>query len=324
MGAESGTAAGRPEGRPRVAVVIPTWNDSKMTLACVRTVQDSAYPVAKIIVVDDGSTPPVAPGIEAAAPEVDAVSLPRNSGFTGACNRGLEHALGTGAEYILLLNNDTLVDREAVGLLVDAMEEDPKAGLASALLLYPGEEKRVQFYRATLDRATARHRCADDGQPWAPAYDATTDTEFAPGCAVLLRTETLRDVGLFDESLHTNWEDYDLCVRLADAGWAMLTVGRAHVVHAHGKTQGRTSPFTTYFFTRNRLICLFRHAPVGVILKRSLFILRTFYWQMRNFGFTNAPAQAAFFKGFLFFLLGARGKQGAPRNRRDRPAAKPS
>ena len=295
-----------------------------MTLACIRTVRENTYPVTAVIVVDDGSDPPVAPVIESEASGVAALRLPENSGFAGACNRGLEHALDTGAEYILLLNNDTLVDSRAIDLLVEAMEERPEAALASALLLYPGEERRVQFYRATLDRPTARHRCADDGQPWTPAYDATTDTEFAPACAVLLRAEALRRVGLFDESLHTNWEDYDLCVRLADAGLTMVTVGRAHVVHAHGKTQGRTSPFTTYFFTRNRLICLFRYASLGGILKRSLFILRTFYWQMHNYGFTNGPAHAAFLKGVLFFVLGARGKRGAPQSRSDRRAAKSS
>ncbi|MBN2311134.1 MAG: glycosyltransferase family 2 protein [Candidatus Hydrogenedentes bacterium] len=301
--------------------VVLTWNDTEMTAACVRSLLASHYPLRAVVVVDNGSEPPCAPVLEEQFPGLETVQLSDNTGFTGGANRGIERALQLGADYAFFLNNDTIVHADAIPHLVEAMEQHPDAGFATALLLYPGPERRVQFYTGTIDRHTAQHRHPDDGQPAGSQHCDTVETAFAPACAILLRAETVRQAGLFDESLFTNWEDYDLCLRYADAGWNLLTVGAAEVIHAHGQTTGRISPFITYFFTRNRLICLFRYGRLPRILLKAPTILRTFYWQVRHHGFSNWPAHRAMFKGLFHFLLGIRGKGGAPRDRRDAPRA---
>jgi GT2 family glycosyltransferase len=172
-----------------------------------------------------------------------------------------------------------------------------------------------------MQRNVARHVHPGEGQPLSEAHTATVETDFAPACAVMFRRKALEQVGLFDEALFTNWEDYDLCCRFQDAGWKLLTVGSAEVIHAHGQTTGRISPFITYFFTRNRLICLFRHGkPLG-ILRQSPLLARSVYWQMRAYGFDNWPAHKALLKGLTSFVLGVRGEGGAPTDRRDRRKA---
>src|SRR5690606_24999062 len=135
------------------------------------------------------------------------------------------------------------------------------------VLLYPGEEKQIQFFRGELQRNVARHIHPGEGEILSEKHRVVVDTEFMPDCAVLFRSKALQEVGLFDERLFTNWEDYDLVCRMQNKGWKMLTVGHAEVIHAHGQTTGRISPFITYFFTRNRLICLFRYgSPLGIVM----------------------------------------------------------
>jgi GT2 family glycosyltransferase len=302
---------------PMAVAVVLTWNDTEMAARCIRSVQTNTYPHKAVVLVDNGTDPPGCPILKDQFPTIETVQLSENTGFTGGCNRGMERALDMGANYVFLLNNDTIVHEDAMAHLVDAMEAEPKAAMATAVLLFPGDEKRIQFYRGELQRNCARHVHPGEGDLYSEAHQKTVETDFAPACAVLFRAAALRDVGLFDEGLFTNWEDYDLVCRFQDAGWKMLSVGHAEVIHAHGQTTGRISPFITYFFTRNRLICLFRHGRLLAIAGSFPFFMRTTYWQIRNYGFTNWPAHWAFAKGLLHFFLGIRGKGSAPAKRSD-------
>ena len=303
---------------PYVVAVVLTWKETEMAARCIRSVLASTYPRKDVVLVDNGSDPPGCPILKAEFPSIETLQLDRNQGFTGGCNRGLERALELGADFVFLLNNDTIVHEEAVGHLVEAMDARPEAALASALILYPGEEKRIQFHRSELYRDVGRHIHPAMDETLSEKHRAIIETEFAPACAVMFRPAALRQVGLFDERLFTNWEDYDLCCRFHDAGWKFLTVGTAEVIHAECQTTGRISPFIVYYSTRNRLICLFRHGrPLG-ILRHTPLILRSFYWRIRGYGFTNWPAHRAFIKGVLHFVLGIRGEGGAPSDTRDR------
>jgi GT2 family glycosyltransferase len=313
MGEQTGKADG-----PYVVAVVLTWKDTEMTTRCVRSLLDATHPNTGIVVVDNGSDPPGCPIVAEQFPMIEPVQLDRNQGFTGGCNRGIERALELDADYVFLLNNDTIVHKDAIAHLVAAMETRPDAAMASAVLLLPGDEQKIQFYRGDMRRDCALHFHPGEGEQLSDKHRATIETEFAPACAVLFRPEALRQVGLFDESLFTNWEDYDLCCRFHDAGWKLITVGDAEVIHAHGQTTGRISPFITYFFTRNRLICLFRHARMGAILRNALTIVRSFKWQIQEYGYTNWPAHRALLKGLLHFLLGRRGEGDAPSDRQDR------
>ncbi len=306
------------EHAAKVIAVILTWNDVDMTARCVESLLKATYPSVGIVVVDNGSKPPGCPILKERFPALETVQLGENTGFTGGCNRGLERAMELGADYIFLLNNDTIVDEKAIEQLVKAMEARPDVGQASAVLLHPGSEKRMQFLSSSLIRDQAWQVRPGEHELISDVHRKIHDVDFVPACAVMFRPQVLKEVGLFDEELFTNWEDYDLCCRMGDHGWKIITVGTAEVVHAHGQTTGRTSPFITYLFTRNRLICLFRHGQSWAILKNSPQILRQFLWQVRDYGLSNWPAHRAFLLGVADFALGVRGKGHVPSNRRDR------
>jgi GT2 family glycosyltransferase len=306
------------ECHPKVVAVVLTWKDIDMTATCVDSLLATGYPGLGIVVVDNGSNPPGCPILKQRFPCIDPVQLPENLGFTGGCNRGLTRAMELGADYIFLLNNDTIVGQKAIEQLVQAMERMPDVGQASALLLHPGAEKRVGFTQCKISRASTGQKRIHENELLSDVHRKVFEGDFVPACAVMFRPQALNRVGLFDETLFTNWEDYDLCCRLVDGGWRIITVGTAEVVHAHGQTTGRISPFITYLFTRNRLICLFRYGKPGAILRQSPRILRQFSWQIRGYGLTNWPAHRAFVRGVTDFLLGVRGKGHLPTDRRDR------
>ena len=295
-----------------------------MARGCIRSLVGNDYSSLQIVLVDNGSDFPTIGPLEREFPRLTTVQLSENTGFCGGCNAGMKKALEMGADYVFLLNNDTIVDSIAVSELVKAMEKRPEAAMASALMLYPGGERLVQDYRAVIHRDRAFITRFGAGEPASDTHRHTVETEFAPACAVMFRARALSEIGLFDEAFFTNWEDYDLCLRFIDAGWKMLMVGTAEVVHMEGQTTGLDSPFITYFSVRNRLICLFRYASPSGILVNTPYILRTFFWQVRSYGFKNMACHRAFAKGVLHFLLGIRGKASAPMNRDDRKTGKKS
>ena len=287
-----------------------------MTTRCIRSVLDNQYGNKSVLVVDNGSREPCGELIQQQHPEIEVLALSSNRGFTGGANAGLQAAMDRGADYIFFLNNDTVVDSTAIGHLVDGMEENPRCAIASALLVNPAPneaDRTVQAYSAEVDRDLAiiyRDREFEnlEGEEW-----PNRESDYVPACAILLRPLALHQFGLFDEKLGTNWEDYDLCLRAQDAGWAVMTIGDARVVHFRGQTTGRDNPYLTYYKTRNRLICLWRYGSLVGTFRKSPMLLRSFIWQIRNYGLFNWRCHWAFLSGIVHFVVGIRGRRPSER-----------
>jgi GT2 family glycosyltransferase len=306
--------------------VVVTWNDVELACGCVRSLLDGDYPNLHIIVVDNGSTEPCGERIKERYPQVDLVVLPENRGFTGGSNAGLRRGVEIGADYVQLYNNDVVVEPRTVSLLVSAFDRYPDAGVTSPVLLFAddgGERDRVMFYRGRIDRGAARHDHDLVGVSYRSRQWPDTESPFVPFCATMFKTSALLRVGYLDETLGTCWEDFDMCVRLGDAGYRIMTVGEARVVHFYGSTTGRASPYITYYTTRNRLICLVRHNSAPALLKRAPYIVRSFGWQIREFGLTNWDCHRAFALAWRDFVLGRRGEsqEALEMRRKDRKRA---
>jgi GT2 family glycosyltransferase len=213
---------------PKVAAVVVTWNDVELASGCVRSLLASDYHNLKVILVDNGSLEPCGKRVQERYPQIDLISLPQNRGFTGGSNAGLRRGLEIGAEYVQLYNNDIVVEPSCVSLLVEGFTRHPDAGVTSPILLGSDQTdvpEPVMFYRGHLDRERARHDHDLVGVAYADRAWPDTESPFVPFCATMFSAAALRRVGLLDEALGTCWEDFDMCVRLADAGFRIMTIG---------------------------------------------------------------------------------------------------
>jgi GT2 family glycosyltransferase len=299
---------------PLVVAAVLTWNDTRMTSACVRSLLDSDYPNLKVVLVDNGSVEPCGRRVKEQFPQVDLVELPQNLGFTGGGNAGLKRGLELGADYVQLVGNDCVLARDALAHLTRELEARPVCAGASPLILDPGGDT-VQFYWATFDRDECMHFHHEWGARLDSRNWATRESPFIPFICMMWRAKALRELGLLDESLSTCWEDYDFCVRVADAGYRLLVVTEARAEHRSGGTTGRYSPYIVYYMVRNRLICLFRHARPAGILRKAPRILRSFIHQMKVNG-GDWGRQRAMMLGGLDFLRGVRGTGNPPASRK--------
>jgi GT2 family glycosyltransferase len=252
-----------------VSVVIPNWNGIKHLPTCLDSLHEQTYPKVEVIVVDNASTDGSQALVQNQYNRVWLVSLPENRGFTGACNAGVETANG---EFVILLNNDTEVDKHWIEEVVAAFERHPQAGMiASKMLLFD--------QRDTLHTAGDFYRV--DGMPgnrgvWQPdgdPYNVEMPVFSACGGSAAYRREMLDQIGLLDDDFFFSCEDVDLGWRAQLAGWQCIYAPKAVVYHHLAATGGDVT--ASFYNGRNYLWLIAKNYPTPLLRKYGWQIIRT-------------------------------------------------
>ena len=269
-----------------LTVIIVSWNVRDLLMACLRSLQadlERAGLTADIWVVDNGSTDGTSEAVARDFPTIRLIARRDNPGFAAANNQALRAALDASPpRYFWLLNPDTEVLPGATTALIAAMETHPRVGVAGAKLLYPD---------GTLQHSAFRFpglvQLAFDLFPFPPRlyetwlngryprrlYDGDVPffVDHPLGAAMMVRRETVEQVGLLDEEYRIYCEEIDWCWRMRRAGWRALCVPTARVVHHAGRSTGQVpvSSFVNLWTSRARLYAR-HHGPVTRFLARIL------------------------------------------------------
>ena len=216
------------------------------------------------LVVDNGSSDGSAVAIRAAFPGVHLIETGANLGFCAGNNVGLEWALAQGADYVLMLNNDTWFDPAMTSELVAAARDDAQIGLAGPKI-YQAAPPHVLWSAGGAvtfwGNVTAMRgfRQADHGQ-----YDTAADVDYLPGCGILARRQLLETVGLLDVTYFAYYEDADWAMRARRAGWKVRYVPSARMWHKGGaSTGGFYNPREKYLSGVNAVRFMRRYAHAG-------------------------------------------------------------
>ncbi len=214
-----------------VAIILVNWNGKVVTLDCLASLQKVDAPDVRIVVVDNASQDGSVDAIRAAYPGVDLVVLPENRRFAGGNNAGIAHALAQGAEYILLLNNDTVVAPDFLTHMLHRFTAEQRCGMVTPKIFYADSPDRLWFAGGEISfwTGTMRHtgiRETDRGQ-----YDVSRDTGYATGCCLLTSRDVIRKTGALDESFFMYAEDADWSMRVRNAGYRIVYEPRARVWH---------------------------------------------------------------------------------------------
>lgn len=247
---------------PRVAIVLVNWNGYEVTKDCLESLRKVEYSNFYVIVVDNGSSDGSADKLESEFQEAVVLRAGRNLGFTGGNNLGMKHALDQGADYVLLLNNDTVVSPAFLAELVGAGERNGSVGMLNPKIYYYNPPDRIWYAGGEFKmwQAYARHtgaRRKDTGQ-----WNQEREVTFITGCAFLIKTGVLHRIGLLDDIFFYSCEDTDWCVRIAQAGYKGLYVPSAVIWHKESydvkKNAGRA--FRDYYNIRNGILMARKHA----------------------------------------------------------------
>jgi GT2 family glycosyltransferase len=240
---------------PSVTVVLLSYQTEGIadTAACIESLQSGCYPDLRIIVIDNGTPQDVAASLENRFPDVVYCRLPQNLGFTGGNNRGIERALDEGCDYVLMLNNDTVVEPDCVTQLVQAAEADRNAGAVGGQIFYFDEPKRIWFAGGDFSRmrGTGLHRTVG-GRQRPVAATGTEEVSFLTGCCMLVPADVLRKVGGLEEDFFAYIEDVEFCLRLRTAGYKVLYAPAARLFHKVPVVEPEIPPHKIDLRDRNR------------------------------------------------------------------------
>jgi hypothetical protein len=241
---------------PFVGIVVINYNGRDDTLECLHSIARLRYPNYKVYLVDNGSTEPIAEDIRRLFPKVNFIQSRINLGFTGGNNLGIKAALGDGAEYLLLLNNDTVVREDFLFPLVEAMK-DPAIGMVAPKIYFYGSEGIIWAYGAKVDRLFARSPHLGVGQKDSGDFDRPIYVERITGCAMFIRRELIERIGMLDNDFFIYEEELDWCLRARRAGYKLLVVPDSCIWHKGHRDSGRIGrPFIGYLQTRNHFLML--------------------------------------------------------------------
>jgi GT2 family glycosyltransferase len=249
-------------GKPVYAIVL-NWNNYSDTRECIESIRSSSHPIAQIVLVDNASRDGLIEQLQGDYAEdviVHIIQNKANYGFARGVNVGIRYALARGAEFVFLLNNDAVIDRRCIQVLVSSLETNATAGIAGPRVFYHAEPDRIWHgsgYFSLIKTGVVNPEKNRLQTSSAGGIQGIQKASFLTGCAMLIRSQVFEKVGLFDEDFFFYGEDVDFCLRVTRAGFELLYVPQAKSWHKIGNVaRDRTSPFVMYHLARSRLLVL--------------------------------------------------------------------
>lgn len=240
------------QSSPLVAIVILNWNGWQDTTNCLSSLNVSEYKNFRIIIVDNGSTDDSVDHLQAVHADFTIIETGVNLGFAGGCNVGIRYAFEISADYIWLLNNDTVVEQQSLSALVTTAGNNRLAGAVGSVLYEMERPTVIQAWGGggvNLHTGKSYHVKGQNGI-----------LTYLTGASLLLRAEALRQTGLLDEGFFVYWEDTDLSFRLSANGWRLLVEPSSRVWHRECSSTGRFSRSRARLFYRSRVRFLQKYA----------------------------------------------------------------
>jgi GT2 family glycosyltransferase len=255
------------------------------------------------MVIDNASTDGSTDMIRKKFPDIDIFQAGKNLGYTGGINFGIRQARQTPAEYILVLNNDTLVEPDFLTRLVEAMENDGKAAAAGGTIYCEHERTKIWYGGGHLIpwRGLAVHEKKHElVEP--STLNGVRQVSFVTGCMILFRASLLEAIGWEDERFFMYLDDIELSARILAKGYRLLYVPQAIIYH---KVLGeKESAFKLYYSARNRLLLIDAGFTGWPKLVARYYFLAVIIGKLLVWRFTNPRFYKAALYGLQDFFSG--------------------
>jgi len=268
---------------PLVSIVTLTWNTTDITCDFLRSINEHCtYNNLEIIIVDNGSKDDPTGVFKSIRPDVKVILNGKNLGFTGGNNVGIKVATG---DYLFIVNNDTEFTPGLIEGLLEIFNKYPDAGIVSPKFHY-------FFHKGTLEYAgyntvnifTGRNAMVgckekDEGQ-----YNEIKETNYAHGGGMMVPKKVIEEVGGLPEEFFIYYEEFDWCEQIKRKGYKVYYQPNSLIYHKESMTTGKSSPFKTFYHTKNRILFMRRNMS-----KSSYFIFLLY------FTFLTVPKNTATF-----------------------------
>ena len=264
---------------PKVSVITVNWNNFNDSAECLESLRKTTHPNFEVIVVDNGSGgDDVSLLKQRFGDSIRLIVNDKNSGFAGGCNIGIKDALARGADYVVLLNNDTVVAPDFIEGLVRVAQSDERVGIAGGKVFCYELPELIWFAGGIINYRTGRTPIRGSGEADKGQFDEIVRVDWISGCFMFISRDVLQAVGMLDERFFFGWEDVDLCVRAARKGFKVLFVPESRIWHkGFGiDKRDRLMGMPVYYATRGQFLFMEKHFAKPQLAVAWLYFVVTF------------------------------------------------
>lgn len=289
--------------RPYVITIILNTNRRQDTLECLASIKSSNYPNNKTLILDNASRDGSVDAIRAQHPEVGIIELKSNRGYAGNNNVGIQAALNENADWVFVLNEDTVLSADCMTRLVEAGASDPRTAAVGPMVYHHNEPRIIQSAGGMLDRAWNSLHLGQN-QPDTGQFGECRPVDWISGCGIMVRKSAIEMVGPLDERFFYYYEETEWCLRMRNHGWRILHVPQAKLWHKGVQRDYRPNPSVTYYSARNRLLMMSKHcAPVTAWVLALSELMRTLIsWTVKPKWKSMNSHRDAMLRGILDFV----------------------
>jgi len=259
--------------QPLVSIITINYNESSVTMDMLESLKDLTYKNIEVFVIDNASPNDNPDVIKEAFPNINLIKSEENLGFAGGNNLGVKAAKG---EFLLFINNDTIVPENFIEPLVETLENDSSIGMVSPKIKFHWDASLIQYAGYTpMSHWTIRNNSIgyhqkDDGE-----YDKPSETESIHGAAMMVPKRIVDEVGMMTEIYFLYYEEHDWAERIKRSGYKVYYQPKSYILHKESLSTGKFSPLKTYYIARNRIVFArrnFKPVPLFVSLLFQTFV----------------------------------------------------
>jgi len=241
-------------------VVILNWNQPELTIHCANSIKENSDSEFNLLIVDNGSSDNSVKILKSNFPKAKFLVLKNNFGFAKGFNHGIQYALEHGAEYVFMVNNDTIVYPEMLDILLSYSKKLKGDILAPAIYFAENPNKIWSTGGNFNNLFSAPINSHNRGKriPLKP-----TKREFLTGCALLIHKNVFREIGFFDEDFFLYYEDLDFFYRAKQSGINAWLIPKAKLLHyVSASNESENSEKVYYWMSRSSWIYFKKHAKL--------------------------------------------------------------
>lgn len=262
----------------KIAIILLNYNNYIDTIECIKSIKENTNKDNfdyEIIVVDNKSTNESLSKLK----EVEGITLieaEENAGFSAGNNVGIKYAIENKSDYILLLNNDTVITENSIDKMYSELKKHDDIGIMSCRIMYFDDKELINCCGGKISYLKGTAVIYNKGKKYkGNDKQELIYTDFTTGCCMLMKSELIQEIGLLPEEYFMYYEDVDFCAKVQKSGYKIGVCLNAVIYHKESAASGGgENTFAIHWNTRNRIIFINKYGCYGIITKLFFYLTR--------------------------------------------------
>ena len=228
-----------------VNIIVLNWNQKKLSLDCLKSLERTTYHNKHIVFVDNGSDDGSANAVQNHYPNVEIIRSEKNLGYAKGNNFGFRSA-SEEADYTIFLNNDTFVEPSFIEPLINQLEKEPKTIQVVPKIYFADNKDSIWYAGGNVNLAFAQINHRGIRSKDHEKYNSIKEVGYATGCCFCMRTSDFDSLGMFDENFQMYGEDVDLSLKVRNTGGIITYVPKSQIWHHVSFSMGGKYSFSKW------------------------------------------------------------------------------